>query len=127
MINFEYLSDENIFHVIRTGSISVSELLDYQQRMHERCKDMDAVYILDDSRKATTPFTYNEDITPLTEGLVEKLKTYRKVSHAIIMNNPHDAVITNLYKILVDDFPNYNLKIFSTERAALQWLKIEQI
>ena len=88
---------------------------------------MDAVYILDDSCKATTPFTYNEDITPLTDGLAKKLRAYRKVSHAIIMNNPHDAVITNLYKLLVENFPNYNLMIFSTEQAALQWLKLEQI
>ena len=63
---------------------------------------------------------WHQDKTIKNE-LLKSIKKYKTIKEAIVVDSPNETAITILYEEYID-FKNYKHNIFSTKKAAINWL-----
>lgn len=122
MINTSYNQEENILHMDRTGEIHMKDLFSQVQETVSKYKDMNCLYILDDSR-ASTPHFSSRDYPDLSEKIREGLEHFVEVRHAILVDSPMNTALGVLFEGIAGEIPSYSFKTFFSEEDAKEWLK----
>jgi hypothetical protein len=120
MINYEFNIDLQILEVYYLGDINLSDLMDYGEMVRQNNSLPRDLKILTDATTAIYKFTPAE-VTILFDALVEQIKSYSTVRTAVIQHKPLETALS----FLVDSqepIESYEHKVFSTRRAALDWL-----
>ncbi|MDG1729604.1 MAG: hypothetical protein P8K68_07275 [Algibacter sp.] len=74
-----------------------------------------------DARDSSFKFSFR-DLKSFNDAKTESLKSYDIVIFAILINSPATAAISTLYEAIANN-EKYKFKVFSTEEAALIWVK----
>lgn len=122
MINTQYNKEENIIFITQMRSIGLAEALEALQYLQKEYHHLDKIYILEDSRNSTFKFK-TTDLQVLLNAIKTMASGFKEVRHADMMDNPFNTALAYLYAQLASQIQNYTYKPFSTEKAALKWLK----
>jgi hypothetical protein len=82
--------------------------------------------LLSDYREAKFNFVY-EDTEEIWDFLIVNKNTLKNKCEAILTDNPENLVMTLLFEEEVSQKIGFHIKSFSTETAALEWLKIRKL
>lgn len=122
MITTRYVKDQDIIYVERTSEIGLQEILAYIKSFDHDFKNFKDLYILDDFRDSISLFNKG-DYPIMIQGLEKRLNRYDQVKHAVLVHNPSDTALSILFEMISKVLINYSYKTFSTEGAAISWLK----
>ena len=122
MIHTNYIQEENILHMDRTGEIKIEDLFAQVQKTVSDYKEIKCLYILDDARNSKPQFSAR-DYPALSSKISEGLVHFREVRHAILVDTPMNAALGILFETIATKIPSYSFKAFFTEEAAKDWLK----
>lgn len=82
----------------------------------------DTLYILEDS--STNKFNIHpSEISGLLSSISSKMNEYKEVRHADIVSTPLETALSYIYAAGAKFVNNYSYKSFSTQKAAIEWLK----
>jgi len=124
MITNEYDKEKETLFTKFIGTITLKDLLD---DINYVCHDVELprkLKIITDAREATFDFDI-EAIPDLIEALRGQVSKYKSVKEAIIHNKPKDTALSMIYKFKLDEFDNFEYRVFSTYGACLAWLNEE--
>ncbi len=120
MISYQFNHNLQIIEVEYTGDVDLNQLLEYGERVKNDGSLPRDLLILTDATKANYLFDIAENSVML-ETLKDQLKPYNSVRVAVIHSKPMETAMS----MLVDadhKIADYNHMVFTTRRAALQWL-----
>jgi len=120
MITTRFDHQEQVLYVHNQGSISIDELVnasnDYMLKVN-RSKNL-RILEFADAELARTPGKEWKKFLDVLNGWIQNFSSVR---HAVISVDPH--VVANVMLVQQEIcHPNYDLNIFSTEKAARKWL-----
>jgi hypothetical protein len=64
-----------------------------------------------------------QELSVTFESIEMLSKSFDCLNQAIVMSEPTGSALALMYESMCLNIPNYKFKLFSTEAAALQWLK----
>lgn len=76
--------------------------------------------ILEDASQVEVSFNIS-DLTLIAEKMKEAAQAYNSIKHAVIHDSPKNTAFAYIVENK-QDASNYFLSVFSTEKAALEWL-----
>lgn len=76
--------------------------------------------LLEDARGITTAISV-DDIDAILSQMYEAAKRFKSIRHAVIHDKPENTAIALLFEDR-SVHPQYQFKVFSTEKAAKKWL-----
>ena len=121
MVVSEFNSETGILESKFIGEVYLKEIIDYIISTKENNSYPRLLKIITDANQANFNFSIND----LEEIIIENEKSLEKydgIIDAIIVDNPKNTAISMFYKELkMND--KYKFEIFSTKKAALNWLK----
>ncbi|MBI9040898.1 hypothetical protein [Lutibacter sp.] len=124
MIHEKFNTTTNILETIYSESVTLTDVVNYIIATKNNKQYPRILKIISDTRNAV----FNFSIEDLNYIVVEKnntLKKYKSLISAIIVDNPHNTVLTVLYKELAKT-NNYKFEIFATKSAAISWLNTQK-
>lgn len=122
MIHSNYIQEENILYLNRTGEIEIRELFSLVQDTISNFSDLKCLYILDDARDSTPHFS-SIDYPDLGKKISEGLVHFLEVRHAILVDSQMNTALGILFEGIASGLGNYLFKTFINEELARKWLK----
>lgn len=121
MISFHFHKSDNILHVIYTGTIGPTDIIDFFEKLYSNKNLPKVLYIIQDEIEAQ--FEDSDVIISKAIELINKIvKRYTFIHVAIIQTAPIETAYSMIFKELVKA-PNYHIEIFYSKDNALNWLK----
>lgn len=117
-IDYNYL--DFIIRIELKGNIQIEEINEMAKTLKENTQ-RDVYYFLSDARNATYSFGV-DDIQNLEKMLYQYINPQITKYEALIINKPLDVAKSTLFNKERAGH-NFKSKIFSTEEAAIEWLK----
>ena len=120
MINYS-LSETGIFHVTFSGNVSVEDIKKYLQEFEKLSNLPQNLLALYDLRGANLKLTHN-DLIFLSELTSKVTASYKTVRTAFLVDKPDQTTYSIIFteQLVLEKTAR---KVFSTESAALNWLK----
>ena len=122
ILEYRFDHEQKIIYEILKGDITLNELLQLERNKFNDPEHNASYSVILDIREANFRFSNVEK-----EIFYESIKDYtanlnmnRKC--AILTNNPQEVVISELFKLRMSQSSPMNIKIFSTETAAMEWI-----
>ncbi|WP_346858224.1 hypothetical protein [uncultured Draconibacterium sp.] len=122
MISTRYDSENNIVYLSHDGEITINDATKTLRMLKNTYNHLDYVYLLEDSRNSSFSFSISE-IPILIKAVKENLYGIIEVRHADIVLSPLNTALSFIYGQMVNPIKNYKYRAFSTEEAAIAWLK----
>lgn len=122
MISTRYDNENNIVYLSHDGKVNINDAKKMLRMLKNKYNHLDYVYLLEDSRKSSFTFSISE-IPVLIKAVKENLYGIIEVRHADIVSSSLDTALSFIYGQLVNPIKNYKYRAFSTEEAAMAWLK----
>ena len=102
------------------GDVFLKEIIDYINTTKSNKEYPRELRIITDSRKSTM-LIMPDDLQQIVTANIESLQEYTYIIDAIVLDNPNDTALSYLYKE-ISKSKNYFFKLFSTNKAAIEWL-----
>lgn len=122
MYNIFYNKDEDVIFAKRHGDITVPDIISYIIEIEHKFGYKDKILVLEDYRFGVTK--YDMDDYPVIVDELKKRIGDRMVKTAVLVDSPSDTALSMIFGYISEQIVNYSFKTFSTERAAIQWLKL---
>jgi len=118
-----YKIEDDIVRCSPEGPVSADSLADLvSDVVHTRDKSKGVVKVLLDARRATFEGR-PDDLKNITRKFQEYYKKFEQIKVAAILQNPYETAVFIVLKEKLKSIPNLVFGMFSTESAALKWLK----
>jgi hypothetical protein len=85
-------------------------------------KKYTSIRVLGDARRATFDGK-PADLNTITRKFKEHGRKFESIKLAMVLQNPYETAISIILKAMLKEFTNTSLNVFSTEHAAVEWLK----
>lgn len=125
MVEEKFNTTTNILETIYSGDVTLTDVVNYIVATKNNKKYPRVLKIISDARNAVFNFSI-DDLNIIMEENYKSLENYNCIIDAIIVDDPHNTVLTVLYKELVKT-NKYKFEIFSTKTTAINWLKNQKI
>ena len=122
MKSYSLNENDQILILTAIGKQSLKDIIDhylYLSKTNDLPKDLKCLI---DCREAIFELDHNE-LNFTTKSVNLALQNYDRINEAILVEKPFETVIANLFEELNAPLENYTFQVFSTEEAALNWLK----
>lgn len=119
MYTISYNFSQSIIKISLSGNITLTEVETMAQELFSNIKDLQ-VYLLTDTRNAQYDFSIS-DFSELFEIVSKYSNPSAKVYEAILIDSPKEVAISTYLDTKIQR-NNHIQKIFTTEKAALEWL-----
>lgn len=123
MITSKFNTETGILETVMSGEVTVQEFLEYTKGLSTNKSLPSKLKILSDAKKAKIFKTVKpEDMLKIAEFNKELITKGLFVYDAIIVSGTFETALGQLYK----DYsakPNYFVEIFSSKKAAENWLR----
>lgn len=120
MINYQFNSESNILETTFSGTVSVENLKNYMQKIHDK-KDLPRkLKVIIDASNVNFEIdpTHSQEATAFNYSLSKK---YEHIKTAIISNDPKRTAMLLMYQYGANS-KNYEVKLFVLKENALKWL-----
>lgn len=124
MIKYSYNSEKNIITTTREGEIEIDEVVEYIEDIVAEFKHEKCLYIVEDTRNSVFKVEDQSDFMGMLQTIKKHIEKFDKVMVAIVSDDPHNAALSMVYKVMTTEIPNYHIKPFSTIESAKDWLKV---
>lgn len=121
MISLTFNEQLNLLETKFDANIYAKDILDYIIAFKNNTSYPRKLKGIIDARNASFKFSFR-DLQPFNEAKNESLKSYDIVVFAILINSSATAAISTLYEAIANN-EKYKFKVFSTQEAALIWVK----
>jgi hypothetical protein len=125
MVKEKFNTTTNILETIYSESVTLTDVVNYIIATKNNKQYPRILKIISDTRNAVFNFSI-DDLNIIMEENYKSLENYKGIIDAIIVDDPHNTVLTVLYKELAKT-NKYKFEIFSTKTAAISWLKNQKI
>ena len=123
MITTYYDSQENILFAIYKGIITSEDVIENLKSLLTNADTSKDLIYFEDMTEATFSFKPTE-MRKIAKVLSDNISAYRRVTVAILHSKPRETAYSFLALQLIHD-RNFNVKIFTTREAAMNWLSAE--
>ncbi len=123
MIKIFFNKEFFILEVNFIGEISFIDLYEYGEKIRQDNDLPRNLKILTDATQAIYKIS-PEEIVLMLEDLKIQIEPYHSVKTAVIQNKPIETAISMMVDINLS-IPDYMHKVFSTRKAAIEWLMAE--
>lgn len=124
MIQWNYDRNRNLIEAKFSGPISFQEIQDHVKSLGRIENLPDRLNILDDFTEADYKLLFkSRKGMKVLRDIRSRMPKYKLVKEAIIQNNPYIAAFSFLYRKFFTGTRNYQIRVFSTRKAALEWLE----
>ncbi|WP_297089530.1 STAS/SEC14 domain-containing protein [uncultured Draconibacterium sp.] len=121
-LEIKYNPDDRIIYITKEGKITHSETKVVLHKLLNEFGKFDTVYILEDSRNSQLEISLGEMREFFLE--IKKLtRNRREVRHADLVDTPFETAMGVIFQQMVAPLKSYKYRCFSTDKAALEWLK----
>ncbi|MCF7823725.1 MAG: hypothetical protein K9N35_06085 [Candidatus Marinimicrobia bacterium] len=120
MITSKFNSDRNILETRFFGEVTLKEIIDYIDATRLNRDYPRYLKILTDGLESFMNFP-GEALPKIVEANNRSLEKYDAIVDAIILDSPRETALSIFYEEL-SKAPKYRFKVFSTKRAAIEWL-----
>lgn len=124
MIQEKFNTKTNILETIYSESVTLTDVVNYIIATKNNKQYPRILKIISDTRNAVFNFSI-EDLNYIVVENNKSLENYNGIIDAIIVDDPHNTVLTVLYKELAKT-NKYKFEIFATKSAAISWLKTQK-
>ncbi len=124
MIKINYDNKIKVLFVECSGIIEIEDMLEYVNNFGNDNTLPRDLLIFENASKADVKFTAN-DLPLLLEKLFTVLPNYKTIKHAVIHSDPVNTAFAMIINKETTN-NNYKIKVFSTEKAAMDWLKTDK-
>lgn len=121
-LKITYNTKNNIVYINKQGNVTFAEACLALSNISEKYGKNETLYILEDSRNSKLNISLQET-RQFIQQLKKSLKGQKEVRHADLFNTPLDTAMGIIFQHLAAPIKAYHYKCFSTEKAALEWLK----
>ncbi|MBC35760.1 MAG: hypothetical protein CL663_06955 [Bacteroidetes bacterium] len=122
MKSYSLNEKDQILVVTATETLNIKDIIDHYlmlSRSQDYPKDFKCLI---DCRNATFEMDHTK-LNFTTNSVNLALQNFDRINEAILVEKPFETVIANLFEELNGPLENYTFQVFSTEEAALNWLK----
>ncbi len=120
MIKVEFNNTDNYLHSTFEDEIKKNDLIDYINATRLNKSYPRKLKIITDSTKANMVLS-SADLELVIEANIQSLQHYDFIIDAIVTLYPKETAYSMLYKKM-SAMKNYKFEVFSTEKAAVDWL-----
>jgi len=121
MVLTEFNEKSGILHSKFDGVVSLLEVVEYIRATKNNTTYPRDLKILTDSREAIMNFNV-DDLDVIVLENTQSIKNYDSITDAIVLDGAIETALSLLYQEL-SKLKNYKFNVFSTEKAALNWLE----
>ncbi|MFN8209424.1 MAG: STAS/SEC14 domain-containing protein [Bacteroidales bacterium] len=119
----KYTFDNELVRVTQSGVVDSETFNDLIALIVKDRKNLPSeIKILMDARRATFG-SRPEDLKSILRKIKEHYKKFDSIKFAIILQNPYETAIGIIMQEMLREIPSVVLRVFSTEQAAVKWLK----
>ena len=119
----KYTFDNELVRVTQSGVVDSETFNDLIALIVKDRKNLPSeIKILMDARRATFG-SRPEDLKSILRKIKEHYKKFDSIKFAIILQNPYETAIGIIMQEMLREIPSVVLSVFSTEQAAVKWLK----
>lgn len=123
MKRIKFIIEKDFIKVLLIGIIKAEEIgrliTDVVQEKEKLPKQLK---ILIDSRRAKYE-TKTSDLQVILKKIVENHKKFEIIKMTIVQQNPYETAMSMIMKEMLKGLGNVYFEVFSTEQAAVLWLK----
>lgn len=117
-----YNKETNIITLSHSGKLDIDDAINILRLLEKEYTHLENIYILEISINSSFNFKIKEIPTLLSE-VKKNMKRFNEVRHADLVSTPLNTALSFIYGRLASTVKNYNYRPFSTEQAAINWLK----
>ncbi len=121
--DIRYDEHDGITYVKYTGEINTKDIIEYVEWLGKRKYLPHELRIMSDMARASFREVMQDELPLILRVVKDILPHFHYIRDALIPASPHETALTMLYEKLSLILENYYIKVFSTEEAALKWLK----
>lgn len=120
MVSAEFSEQDGLVYTRFSGRVKSEEIIEYIIRNTKNKKYPRNLKILTDA--TGTEFTFPpRELEKIREKIYDNMKNYNFIADAIVTTSPNATALAIMYQGF-EQIENYYFKVFSTEKAALEWL-----
>ncbi|WP_319591117.1 STAS/SEC14 domain-containing protein [uncultured Draconibacterium sp.] len=121
-LNITYNSDNHIVYITKEGKISLNEAILVLNKLVEEYGKLETIYILEDSRQSRLDISLLE-VREFFREIRKNVTGRKEIRHADMVDTPFETAMGVIFQQMVAPLKGYDYRCFSTEEAALAWLK----
>lgn len=122
MITTKHDKKANIITILKAGKFNINNGVSMLKKLVDKYGHLEQAYILEDSRETSYDISLSE-VSDLLKAVKTHMAGFQEVRHADLVSSPVATAIRFIYAQLSAPITNYKYKAFSTEEAAIMWLK----
>lgn len=122
MVTTTFNNQNKILEAQFKGDVYLKEIIDYINATKTNSSYPRKLKILTDAKRANFKFN-SSDLNAIVLANNQSLENYQAIIDAIIISAPKAAALTVLYQELSKN-KKYHFNVFSTHKAALNWLAL---
>jgi hypothetical protein len=122
MIAYRFNKESEIVEAVFDGAIGINELARHIMNLGNDTSLPVNLKIFTDARKAVVNFN-PKSLVILIDAINSAKIRHETITEAILQNDPDITAYSFIYQKMISFRKNHIFKIFSTESAALKWLK----
>lgn len=121
-LSITYNCNNHIVYISKEGKISLAEAKLVLNRLVKEYSNLDTIYILEDSRQSRLDITLME-LREFYREIRKNVAGRKEIRHADMVDTPFETAMGVIFQQMVAPLKGYDYRCFSTEEAALAWLK----
>lgn len=121
-LSITYNCNNHIVYISKEGKISLAEAKLVLNRLVEEYGKLETIYILEDSRQSRLDITLLE-VREFYREIRKNVAGRKEIRHADMVDTPFETAMGVIFQQMVAPLKGYDYSCFSTEEAALAWLK----
>lgn len=121
-LSITYNCNNHIVYISKEGKISLAEAKLVLNRLVKEYSNLDTIYILEDSRQSRLDITLME-LREFYREIRKNVAGRKEIRHADMVDTPFETAMGVIFQQMVAPLKGCDYRCFSTEEAALAWLK----
>ena len=119
----KYIIEKEFVRCWPEGAMNAESIAEFVDEIASGEEEVSSIVkVLMDGRRATFAGR-PEDLKSVVRKFREYNKKFELIKVAVILQNPYETAISIILKENLKQLPNISFGVFSTEQAAIKWLK----
>jgi len=121
MIETNFNKEEGILYVTTKGNVKINDMFNGIDLLANMTDLPEVLRIFDNAATSIAAFNVS-DIELMVIKIRERLGKFKSIRHAVVHTDPLSTAYAVIARKKIEMF-NYHLEVFSSEQAAIKWLK----
>jgi len=123
MIKYTFNKQINIIELIAQDIITIDQIISYYLSISKDKSLPRNLKTLVDCTNGKLQIDLNKkEIEQASLALNTAIEVFDSIQEAVVVDKPYNTVVTTLFRDFNCDIKNFDIKIFCTQKASLEWL-----